>query len=429
MNSLSVETRVLVVAPLGADAANIRDVLAGAGVETLVCRDIAVAAERLAEGCGVLLVTEESMDVRQHALLSVRLEGQPPWSDLPIVFITTGGRSSTISSQTIVMFGPQANLTLIERPLRTSTLLAAVKAALRARGRQYQIRDLLADRENLLASLEERVAERTARLRQMVEELEAFSYSVSHDLRAPLRVLDGYARVLVEDYGRTLEPGAKDLLERISGAARRMDRLTQDVLAYTRISREELALEPVDLRLIVAEVIEHYPSLGAVRDRIQVSPWLGRVVGHGPSLVQCFSNLLENAVKFTRDGEPPWVDVSSEDRGDRVRVIVSDQGIGIDPAHQQRIFGMFERAAAHKKIPGTGIGLAIVKKAVERMGGLVGVDSAPGQGARFWFDLTRAEPGPSEPGFEARPLGETLRNGAGPLRFCQGDASLPAPLL
>ena len=218
MNSLSVETRVLVVAPLGADAANIRDVLAGAGVETLVCRDIAVAAERLAEGCGVLLVTEESMDVRQHALLSVRLEGQPPWSDLPIVFITTGGRSSTISSQTIVMFGPQANLTLIERPLRTTTLLAAVKAALRARGRQYQIRDLLADRENLLASLEERVAERTARLRQMVEELEAFSYSVSHDLRAPLRVLDGYARVLVEDYGRTLEPGAKDLLERISGA-------------------------------------------------------------------------------------------------------------------------------------------------------------------------------------------------------------------
>ncbi len=380
-----------IVAPLGADAANIRDVLAGAGFEAVICRDLAAATAALDEGCGVLLLTEESMDSPQHSLLSARLGEQAPWSDIPVVLITTGGRSSAASTRAMAMLGPRANLTLIERPLRTATLLAAVRAALRARGRQYQIRDLLADREKLMASLEERVAERTAKLRQMVEELEAFSYSVSHDLRAPLRVLDGYARALMEDHGASLEPAARDMLDRISRAARRMDRLTQDVLAYTRVSRAELTLEPLDLRTILVEVIEQYPSLNASRDHIHVRPPLGRVIAHGPSLAQCFSNLLENAIKFVRDGEVPRVEVYAEPRGDRLRVTVRDQGMGIDPAHQQRIFGMFERVAAHKQVPGTGIGLAIVKKAVERMGGLVGVESEPGRGSRFWFDLQRAD--------------------------------------
>jgi signal transduction histidine kinase len=114
-------------------------------------------------------------------------------------------------------------------------------------------------------------------------------------------------------------------------------------------------------------------------------------MGHGPSLIQCFSNLLENALKFVREGEDPRVEIYAEPFGKRLRVTVEDHGVGIDPAHQARIFGMFERAAAHKHVPGTGIGLAIVKKAVERMGGTVGVLSEAGQGARFWLDLARAD--------------------------------------
>lgn len=378
------------VAPLGADGRNISEVLIGAGIETLVCRDLAAAAGGLAEGCGAMLITEEAMDSPQHPLLSAELERQEPWSDVPVVLITSGGLSSAISTRSVGLMGPRANLTLIERPLRTSTLVAAMKAALRARSRQYQIRDLLEDRERLLASLEERVQERTAKLKQMVEELEAFSYSVSHDLRAPLRVLDGYAQALVEDYGHSLEQGGKDMLDRIARTARRMDRLTQDVLAYTRVSRAELALEPVDLEAVVREVIEQYPSLNAARDLIRLRPPLGWVIGHGPSLIQCFSNLLENALKFVRDGDVPQVEIYSERRGDRLRVTVQDRGVGVSPAHQERIFGMFERAAAHKHVPGTGIGLAIVKKAAERMGGSVGVWSEPGNGARFWLDLAWA---------------------------------------
>jgi len=115
------------------------------------------------------------------------------------------------------------------------------------------------------------------------------------------------------------------------------------------------------------------------------------VLGHGPSLIQCFSNLLENALKFVRKGEEPRVEIYAQPRGNRIRVTVADHGMGIDPTQQQRIFGMFERAAAHKHLAGTGIGLAIVKKAAERMGGSVGVESEAGNGARFWVELTRAE--------------------------------------
>jgi signal transduction histidine kinase len=388
---VNTEQRVLITAPLGADARNIADVLAAGGIETRVCRDLAEAADEFSAGCAALLVTEEAMDPVQAALFSARLERQAPWSDVPVVLITSGGQFSPVSTRATALVGPRVNLTLIERPLRAVTLVATVRTALRARSRQYEIRDLLADRETLLASLEERVAERTARLRQMVEELEAFSYSVSHDLRAPLRVLDGYAQALIEDYADALEPGAKDLLARISRTAHRMDRLTQDVLAYTRVSRGELTLEPVSLEVLLREVIEQYPSLIESKDLIHLRTPLGTVLGHGPSLIQCFSNLLENALKFVSEGEVPHVEIYAVPRGDRIRVTVADQGVGIDPAQQQRIFGMFERASAHKHVAGTGIGLAIVKKAAERMGGSVGVESAPGKGARFWLELAKAE--------------------------------------
>lgn len=388
---------MLVLAPLGADAANIREVLHSAGIATEICADLAHVAAALPRGCDALLLTEESIEPAHQPFLAAQLDRQPPWSDLPIVLITTGGRSSGPSTRAIGLLGERANLTLIERPLRTLTLVAALKAALRARRRQYEVRDLLQDREKLLASLEERVAERTAKLRLMVEELEAFSYSVSHDLRAPLRVLDGYAQVLVEDYGPSLPPRAKDLLDRISRASRRMDRLTQDVLAYTRVARDELTLEPLDLDLVFRAVIEQYPSLLAARHLIRIHRPLGRVHGHLPSLIQCFSNLLENALKFVREGETPEVEIYTESEDDRLRVIVRDHGIGIDPAQHHRIFGIFERAASGR-VPGTGIGLAIVKKAAERMGGTVGVASVPGRGARFWVELAAAEAGvPRDP--------------------------------
>lgn len=381
---------VLVMAPLGADGTNIRQVLLAAGLAPQICRNEGELQTGLNGNCGAILLTEEALTPEVRAILTAAFDRQPPWSDVPIVLIASVGNFHARSHAAARLRGARRTVTLIERPLSTVTLLATLHTVLAARHRQYEIRDLLHERDELLSSLETRVAQRTAELQRLVEEMEAFSYSVSHDLRAPLRSLAGYARALQEDHAAELSPAARGYLERITRAAQRMDNLTQDVLAYTRATQGEIEIAPVDLDPLVNEVIEQYPALGSLAGNIQIRGPLGRVLGHAPSLVQCFSNLLGNAMKFVPAGTAPRIEVATTRIGVWRRVSVRDNGIGIDPAHHQRIFRMFERAAG-RQIPGTGIGLAIVKKAVERMGGNVGVISAPGQGAEFWIELPATE--------------------------------------
>lgn len=238
--------------------------------------------------------------------------------------------------------------------------------------------------------LEERVAERTATLQDALSELEAFSYSVSHDLRAPLRAMETYAQMLKEDYGPEMPAEARRYTERIMANAAKMDRLMQDVLAFSRVSRVGLTMAPINMDELLETVIEQNPDLAVARSRILITAPLGTVLGHEPSLVQCLSNLLQNALKFVPADRPPEIRVFSETRGGRARLTICDNGIGIAPEHHGRIFGIFERASP-SSIKGTGIGLAIVKKAVERMGGTTGVDSQAGKGACFWIELPQPE--------------------------------------
>ena len=252
------------------------------------------------------------------------------------------------------------------------------------------MRELLKERDDLLASLEQRVADRTAKLQELNAELEAFSYSVSHDLRAPLRSVEAYARILCDEHSENLPSDAKNYLQRIVKNAAQMDRLMQDVLTLARISRGDVRLECLDLDHLMTEVIDLYPDLAAAHQHITVRTPLGYVVGHPPSLTQCFSNLVQNALKFSSGSRAPAIEIFSEVHDGYRRVNVKDNGIGIDPAHQARIFGLFERASPNS-VPGTGIGLAIVKKAAERMGGRVGVQSTLGEGSCFWLDLPRPE--------------------------------------
>ncbi len=414
---------VLVMAPIGADARNIQGVLNRGGVTARVCSSGTEIRDGMDRECGAIILTEEALSAGFTLFLTKAFAEQPPWSDIPVVLIGGGGFSNSSGEAVAKLRGPRRTITLLERPLRATTLMATVQTALSARRRQYEIRDLLRERDAILSSLESRVAERTADLQRMVEEMEAFSYSVSHDLRSPLRSLDGYARALQEDYGSELPPGAIVYLEKIARAARRMDSLTQDVLAYTRATQCEMEITAVDLDSLIAEVIEQYPALGVYADRIRIQQPLGRVMGHGPSLIQCFSNLLGNAVKFVPEERLPVVEVFSRQRGSFRRVSVKDNGVGIDAQHHGRIFRMFERAAK-KQFAGTGIGLAIVKKAAERMGGAVGVISEPGFGAEFWIDL-RMAPDPLVP----RPVQDLTaalvfaRNGT-----TDAESSLGAPL-
>jgi len=237
--------------------------------------------------------------------------------------------------------------------------------------------------------LEKKVSERTLNLQQAVADLEAFSYTVSHDLRSPLRGMQGFAEALLEDYGDKLDQTGKDYLDRIGAAAARLDRLIQDLLAYTRISRLDSPLVELDLDHLVREIVAHDPHLQPPQAEVRIENKLHRVLGRAPPLTQIVSNLLGNAVKFVRPGEKPEIRIKSEIRGAQVRLWIEDKGIGIEPKDAERIFQMFVRLDESRKISGTGVGLAIVKKAAETLQGAVGVEPNEGKGSRFWVDLNK----------------------------------------
>ncbi|UNU26161.1 sensor histidine kinase [Microcoleus vaginatus] len=281
----------------------------------------------------------------------------------------------------------------------------------------------------LNATLERRVELRTNQLQAANEELEAFSYTVAHDLRAPLRGMQGLAEALLEDYSQLLDELGQEYAQQIVNSGQQLEALIQDLLAYGRLSRTDLSMQVVELESAVAEAIAMVQADAKSRHtQISVGSPLPAVIAHRVTLVQVIANLLTNAIKFV-EGTPPQVQIWAEEieqpqeretesntveeltKGTVgqwehsqllmptsllalriIRLWVEDNGIGIAPEHQKRIFRVFERLHGIESYPGTGIGLAIVKKGVDRMGGQVGVESQVGQGSRFWIQLRKHEP-------------------------------------
>jgi len=235
--------------------------------------------------------------------------------------------------------------------------------------------------ENALRKISEELLEKN-------EQLGAFSYSISHDMRAPLRAMQGFSKILMEDYGDTLGPEPKSILERIVSSADRLDHLIRDVLADSKLSREQNKIATFDLDKMVRKMVETFPNLREAD--IEIVPSSAHVRGYEVALVQCISNLLGNALKFVPAGRVPCVKVWTEPTNGRLRLWVQDNGIGILLKDQERIFDIFSRMHSNEAYEGTGIGLNMVKKAVEKMGGRVGVESELGQGSRFWIELERA---------------------------------------
>jgi signal transduction histidine kinase len=242
--------------------------------------------------------------------------------------------------------------------------------------------------------LESKVQARTAALCEANTQMEEFAYTVSHDLRAPARSMRGFAVALLEDYGERLDAQGRDFLERIARGGARMGRLIEDILAYSRLGRTEFQLGTVNLDKLVPDIIQQFPEMQLPRAEVAVSYPLGRVVGHDGSMSQAITNLLLNAVKFVAPGVLPKIRVHAEPRGANIRLCVTDNGIGIQPNHQGRLFRVFQRLAVDPSYEGTGMGLAIVKKAAERMGGTVGMQSDGVHGSQFWIEQPAAQQSP-----------------------------------
>jgi len=244
--------------------------------------------------------------------------------------------------------------------------------------------------QQLNAELEERVRARTAELATANRELETFTYSVSHDLKAPLRGIDGYSRLLLEDHQAQLDEEGRLFLANVRQGVDQMNQLIEDLLAYSRMERRDLHGVSLDLPRLVAGVLnERADEIAARGMRVELELDALQAHADADGLTLVLRNLIDNALKFTRDSRPPTLSISGTPSEKSIILAIRDNGIGFDMEFQDRIFEIFQRLQRAEDYPGTGVGLAIVRRAVQRMGGRIWTESAPGQGATFFLELPR----------------------------------------
>jgi signal transduction histidine kinase len=241
------------------------------------------------------------------------------------------------------------------------------------------------------ALLERQVQELTAELAKRNEEMRAFAHGMSHDLRAPLRAMQGFGQALLEDYGDTLDEVARDFITRIVEAAAHMDGLIEGLAEYSRLVQSQIRLERVSMREAIEAALSEVDSeISARKARISIPRNDVQIMGHLPTLTRVAANLISNGVKFSREGIVPSLDIRLSESEGLGRMTVKDNGIGVGPEYHERIFRLFERLQPMEKYPGSGVGLAIAKRSVELMGGNIGVEPVVGKGSVFWFELPLA---------------------------------------
>jgi signal transduction histidine kinase len=227
-------------------------------------------------------------------------------------------------------------------------------------------------------------------LEEINREQEAFNYSISHDLRAPLVTINNYATIVLEEHAPALDVEAKEMVERIRCAAVRMEETLKHLLQYSTLAREEIVLATVNVESVVSDLlIEHRGIIEQKNGIIDVERPLPTVRGCRPILSQVLANLLTNALKYTQPGEPPRVRFSAVENDGKVIIKVIDHGIGIDEKYHERVFRIFERLHGYSRYPGSGVGLAIARRAVERMSGRIWCESSPGKGSCFCLELPK----------------------------------------
>jgi signal transduction histidine kinase len=363
--------------------------LAKKELDHVICTEPNQLLEEAAAGVGVLLLEEERLRLH-HRELTAFLDSLPPWSEPPVILLT-GRRHQAVERILVEQF---RNITLLERPISSLSLISHLHAGRRARKRQYQMRDLLAELRQINQGLEQEVAERTAEAERRRleaersnEELQHFASTISHDLRQPLLVICRYLHLLEKRSGDRLDATSRDFVSHMIASADRLQAMISGVLNYSSIGRQSLKPEIVDAAEVVALACDHLETaITETGAAITHDRPLPRLRADKIQLTQLLQNLISNGLKFVRD-DRPRIHISAEQRPGAWQFRVTDNGIGIDPAQHQAIFRLFDRAHDQNGYAGTGIGLAVCKQIVERHGGSIWVESAPGEGASFCFTL------------------------------------------
>ena len=371
------DRRVLILAPTARDAATTQQLLARADILADVCADFDGLLEQLSEGAGAVLIPEDCLTPGQRTRLTNALVTQPPWSDLPVLVLTRSGADSAESGDAVRTLG---NVTLLERPVQITTLLSAIRTALRARERQYQIRGHLEDRAR---------AEESLRLAD--QRKDEFLATLGHELRNPLAPLLSALHLLKG--ARLQDPIVGRITPVMERQISHLVTLVDDLLEVSRITRGVIALhcEQLDLTSVIESAIDtSRPAIEGAGHKLfleMVTPSV-LVFGDGVRLTQVFSNLLTNAAKYTNAGGEIRLAIHRD--ADRVRVSVRDNGIGIPPEHLASVFDMFMQVdrSSRRAQGGLGIGLTLVRSLMQMHGGRVEARSAgTGLGSEFIVEL------------------------------------------
>jgi signal transduction histidine kinase len=383
---------VLIVAPMGRDARLAAGVLSRAGIAPAVCADIPQLCEELGRGAASALITEEALNEDAVGCLRDVLSAQPPWSDFPLVFLLSGGDLTRHVMKIQERLAELGNFTLLERPVRVSTLVATVRSAMRSRARQYQMRDILEERKaaaERLALQARELAQRTDDLDRSNADLRQFAYAASHDLQEPVRTIASYAQLLERRYGAALEEDAREYLNFIVDGGRRMQSLVAGLLAYSRVTNREGAAP----MLVSASDVVHSAVLN-LQTAIEESGAeityhnLPKIRVEPTQMMQVFQNLISNALKYRKPDLPLVIRISARSVAGASRFAVEDNGVGIERQYWDMIFDLFKRLEG-REVPGSGIGLALCRRIVEKHGGRIWVESEPGRGSIFYFTVPR----------------------------------------
>jgi signal transduction histidine kinase len=389
---------IVLLMPSGGDAAVTQRILGQAGFVSFAAADMPSATSALTDNVTTLVVAEEALSPTARALLLERLADQPAWSDVPVI-VLAGRRApgDTLSPQ-LEKLTTHANLTILERPVRVATLVTTLRAAERARRRQFEVRQYLAERD----AAEETLRESERRLLLAREQADAanraktdFLTTMSHELRTPLNAIAGYTQLLSLGIRGPLTDQQRADLERIEKSQRHLLSLINDILNFAKLEagRVDFDIEPVEVRAVLASLEALVMPLLRAKD-LHYDDFVRNgdafVLADEEKVRQILLNLLSNAIKFTNAGGA--IAITCQTDVDRVRIAVTDTGIGIDNQKLSAIFEPFvqvERSLVSRH-EGTGLGLSISRNLARAMGGDLVVESRLGRGAQFTLSLPRA---------------------------------------